>query len=489
MRPTTFRRSLLVLGLLASGCATTGRVAGVDGPVEWEVIDVGRVDSADGNRSRWSYTIVLKEKAGTAIQFERIERGAHAQTLETGGIARIDFDRRLDANGELRYHTTDAWGWVPGPGAQFGGVGVLGPLAMQRQFIGKDSRGHDVAVSVRVVLDRGFGRGSRQPPQSAPPAPPAKLLQSPDLKSLAGRWEGYYQVPGFQIPIEALIRDDGSVEFGEHDPVTNRFRGTLSVREGRVWYAARDTAEFTYHEGGGRHVLVGHLTPGTGGGAAARVPIWFERTSSAPATATAPPSPTRDPSLSAAVQRAFEAYKADPKYAHFKAFATDRRSDAWGRAWNLGSATAAMERALSECGKRGTACAVYAVGDIALESVSPEQRAVIVLGGLLLTYKGSLTMEQEGRTESSSATFYLRQGITDLTGSWQRPEPLMSGVFSGGVWDMGRTMVRMTQSDPCRADFTGVLSIDRGGAALAVSYTGPGCDGVPLKATFTGTRQ
>jgi CheY-like chemotaxis protein len=61
------------------------------------------------------------------------------------------------------------------------------------------------------------------------------------------------------------------VEVGENDPVTNRFRGTLSVREGRVQYAGRGTAEFTYHEGGGRHVLVGHLTPGTGGEASNRV--------------------------------------------------------------------------------------------------------------------------------------------------------------------------------------------------------------------------
>jgi hypothetical protein len=376
--------------MVASGCAPAARLAGVAGPVEWEVIDVGRVDSIDGNRSRWSYTIVLKEKAGTAIQFERIQRGAHAHTLETGGVGRITFDRRLDANGELRYHTTDDWGWVPGPGSQFGGISALGPLTMQRQFIGTDSRGQAVVVPVQVVLDRSFGRASRQPPNSPPATPPAKILQSSDLKSLAGRWEGYYQTGAFQIPIEALIRDDGSVEFGENDPVTNRFRGTLSVREGRVQYAGRDTAEFTYHEGGGRHVLVGHLTPGTGGEASNRVPMWFERTGPAPATAAEPP-PGRSGDLPAGVRTAFEEHKRDPKYTHFKAFATDRRSGAWGRAWGLPSAAGAMERALYECGKRSTACAVYAVGDTVLESVSSEQRAAIVLGGAQLRTRQRIT--------------------------------------------------------------------------------------------------
>jgi hypothetical protein len=57
--------------------------------------------------------IVLKEKAGTAIQFVGIERGARAETLESGGIGRVDFDRRLEPHGELHYHTSDDWGWVP----------------------------------------------------------------------------------------------------------------------------------------------------------------------------------------------------------------------------------------------------------------------------------------------------------------------------------------------------------------------------------------
>jgi hypothetical protein len=487
MSPTAFHRSLLVLGLWASGCATAGRVAGVAGPVEWEVIDVGRVDSVDGNRTRWSYTIVLKEKAGTSVQFERIERGARAQTLETGGLARIEFARGLAAHGELRYHTTDDWGFVSGPGPQFGGVGTLGPLAMERQFIGKDSGGRAIVVPVRVVLDRSFGRASRQPPRSIPSAPPMKSLEPPDLRSLVGRWEGYYQTPGFQIPIEAVIGENGSVEFGENDPVTNRFRGTVSVRDGRVWYAARDTAEFTYHEGGGRHVLAGHLTPG--GGGSTRIPVWLERTGSAPAAAVAPPSRTPDAGLPTAVRRAFQEYRDDPRYTHFKAFAVDRRSGVWGRSWSVPSAAAAMERALYECGKRSSACEVYAVGDSPLESVSPDQRAALLLGGAQLRYTGLLTTEREGRVETSAASVYLFRGRTEITGTWSRDDPPMMGVITGGVADTNRAAVQMTLTQPCRVEYAGNVSIGEGGRTLDASYTGPGCDGVPLKATFTGVRQ
>jgi hypothetical protein len=485
MKSTVARGSLLALGLLVAGCASPGRHGGVVGPVEWEVVDVGRVDSIDGNRSRWSYTIVLKETAGRSVQFEGVERGARAQTLETGGRARTDFTGRLDAKGVFRYHTTDDWGWVSGPGPQFGGTGALGPLTMERRFIGKDTDGNVIVVPVRVVLDRSFGRASRQPPKSLPPTPPATALEPPTLRTLAGRWAGYFQTSVFQVPIEAIIRDDGSVEFGENDPVTNRFRGTLRVQGGRVFYVARDTADFTYHEGGGRHVLTGHLTPG--GGASTRIPMWLERLGSVPAASAPPRAP--DAGLPAVVRTAFEEYKADPKYTHFKAFAMDRQSGAWGRSWSLPSAASAMDRALYECGKRGAGCAVYAVGETVLDAVSPEQRAAVLLGGANLTYTGILTTVREERTESSSVTFYLFRGRTEVTGSWSRDDPLLSGVITGGVSDTNRANVRMTQTNPCRVEFTGVVSIGEGGKTLHVSYEGPGCDGIPLKATFTGVRQ
>jgi hypothetical protein len=485
MGPTAFRRTVLALGLLASGCATAGRVAGVAGPVEWEVIDVGRVDSVDGNRSRWSYTIVLKEKAGTSVQFEGIERGARAQTLETGGVARIDFTGRLDANGELRYHTTDDWGWVRGPGPQFGGTGALGPLTMERRFIGKDAGGNAIVVPVRVVLDRSFGRASRQPPKSLPPTPPMTALE-PTLRNLVGRWEGYVQTSVFQIPIEAVIRDDGTVEFGENDPVTNRFRGTLRLQGVQVSYVGRDTAEFTHHEGDGRHVLTGHLTPG--GGGSTRVPMWLERIGSAP-VASAPPARAPDAGLPAAVRTAFEEFKADPKYSHFKAFAVDRMSGAWGRSWSIPSAAAAMERALYECGKRGAGCTVYAVGDTVLDAVSPEQRAALLLGGAQLQYTGLLTTEREGRVETSPVSVYLFRGRTEITGTWSRDDPPMMGVITGGVSNTNWAAVQMTLTRPCRVEYAGTVSIGEGGKTLEASYAGPGCDGMPLKATFTGVRQ
>jgi hypothetical protein len=57
---------------------------------------------------------------------------------------------------------------------------------------------------------------------------------------------------------------------------------TLSVRNGRVWSYSRNAAELTYHQGGGRSVLVGQITAVTGPSGAAQLPVWLERTGSLP---------------------------------------------------------------------------------------------------------------------------------------------------------------------------------------------------------------
>ena len=58
-----------------------------------------------------------------------------------------------------------------------------------------------------------------------------------------------------------------------------------------------------------------------------------------------------------------------------------------------------------------------------------------------------------------------------------------------GVSDTDRAVVKITQIQPCRVELAGAVSIGAGGKTLEASYTRLGCDGAPLKATFTGVRQ
>ena len=83
-------------------------------------------------------------------------------------------------------------------------------------------------------------------------------------------WRGGYRMNlsgnEFDVPLEATIRADGSVEFGENDPVTNRFRGTLRVQDGRLAYSrGNDSGILILHESGGKRVLSGTVTMVRGG--------------------------------------------------------------------------------------------------------------------------------------------------------------------------------------------------------------------------------
>lgn len=499
---------VLATGLLTMGCSSMGTdggrgSGGASGPITWEVSDMGRIVSADNQRIRWSYVITIRNTGDGAVQLESVERAIFSSHPDVAGGTRTSrpYNRRIEARSELRYAANDDWGWrQTSPGVAFGGAAVLDAITAYRRFIGSYDRGKRIEIETRVRLDPSVGVLAKPPtkPQSLPV--PTRLASSSDLASLVGSWRGSYRQDKsiLDIPIEVTILPDGKFQVAENVPITNRFAGTVQVRDGGLAYLGnRDRGTLSLHEIAGRRMLVGQVAPSEGPTYAVYLEAQAPSTAAvspasprtAPTSAPAEASSSRSAGLPAAVQAAFEEYKADAKYTHFKAFAADRRSGAWGRSWGISSATAAMERALDECGKRGAACAVYAVGDTTLESVSAEQRAAIMLGGAWLTYKGLLTTDHEGRVETSPVIFYLFRGRTEITGSWSRDDPRISGVITGGVSDTNQATVQMTQSDPCRSTFSGTVSITDDAKTLDAAYSGSECDGVPLKATFRGTRQ
>lgn len=497
---------LSLAGLVITlGCASVetggrGESRGSSGVVTWEVSDIGRVLSSDNQRIRWSYLITLRNTSDRVIQLERAERATITRHSEVvGGTPTSQpFGRTLGARSELRIPTADNWGWLPGANTAFGGAATLDSITAFRRFTGADDRGAPIDIQVRVRLDPSVGLLAR-PPTPPRSLPPPKTLEASDFATLVGVWRGSYRLDGtlLDVPIEVTILADGTFQIAENEPVTNRFRRTVQVKDGGLDLSGdRDRGTLTLHEIGSRRMLAGRVSqpggqPGTTS-STLEYAIYLE--AQAPKSASPSPAiealPTKSTaSLPPAILRAFETYKSDPKYTHFKAFAVDPASGAWGRAWGLPSAAAAMDRARYECGKRGAGCEVYAVGDAVLEGVPPEQRDTMVLGGLHLTYRGILTIEQDGRVETSSGSFYLFRGITEITGSWSSEDSRVSGMITGGVSDTNRAVVKMTQMQPCRVEFTGAVSIGAGGKTLDASYTGPACDGAPLKATFTGARQ
>jgi hypothetical protein len=455
------------------------------------VVDIGQVVATDDSGFRWSYTVLLTNTGTSSIRFEHVQRGSRAPNLISGSLATTPFERILAPGAETRASFVDTWQFRRGDSLPFGGSAELGTLTVDRRFVGKDERGAPVVVPVIMHFDRGVGKVS--PGRSRATPPPSEGLRAGDVARLAGTWQGHHRNRDdvYNVPLRIEVSTDGSFEAFENDPVTNRFRGRLQLEDGRVtWRQGRDSGALTFHQGDGRRFLIGSFSGSRGDAGTSYTvtwELWLEANVST--SAAMAPAPTYRIGLLPAARTAFDTYRSDPQYAYFKAFATDRASGAWGRAWSLPSAAAAMERALYECRKSSAACEVYAVGDAVLEGLSHDQRAAILLGGAQLTFAGVLTTEQGGRVDASPATVYLRRGLTEITGSWTSDGPGIAGVITGGVSDTLHATVRLTQTRPCRVEFTGPISIGDGGTTLNASYTGPGCDGVPLKATFTGTRQ
>ena len=262
-------RAMLAILLIGGGCATPGvdhpsAFRGSDGPVAWQVIDVGQVVSLDGSRTLWSYVVVLRNTTGASVQFERRECGSYTpgRDIIGGTPTSTPFRRSLAANSELRVPLTRNFGWIRQ--TPFGGAATLQTLTVECRFIGVDAQGTPVSVLVRLRLDRSVGRRTTPPPTTGP-LPAVRSLTAADLASLAGTWRGSYRTThggnDFDIPLEATIGTDGSVDFGEYDPVTRRFRGSLAVRDGRLEYrSGRDSGTLELHEGGDKRVLFGRAS-------------------------------------------------------------------------------------------------------------------------------------------------------------------------------------------------------------------------------------
>lgn len=86
---------------LLAGCGTGGGPTpvaskGSASGVAWEIVDVGQLASPDHQRMRWSYAIVLRETAGSAVMFERVERSSRSGIEMIGGAPRAEpFARTL----------------------------------------------------------------------------------------------------------------------------------------------------------------------------------------------------------------------------------------------------------------------------------------------------------------------------------------------------------------------------------------------------------
>ncbi|HEX2501993.1 MAG TPA: hypothetical protein VHO73_11090 [Methylomirabilota bacterium] len=261
----------LVALFITVGCASVepgrpGQLQGSAGPVTWEVSDIGRVVSADNQRIRWSYLITLRNTSDRAIQLEHITRALTSDYADATGGAPVSqpFRRTLGARSELRVPASENWGWRSTTSTpQFGGSANLRGITVFRSFSGTDDGGAPVQIQVRLPLDRSTGRLAQ--PATMPKSLPApKRLESDrDLRILTGVWRGSYRMDGtlLDVPFELTILTDLTCQVAENDPVTNRYRRAVRVKDGGLEYSGdRERGTLMLHEADGRRMLAGRIS-------------------------------------------------------------------------------------------------------------------------------------------------------------------------------------------------------------------------------------
>ncbi len=117
-------------------------------------------------------------------------------------------------------------------------------------------------MTARIRLDRSVGKIVPPTPSTSGPLPPRKALKdSSDLATLAGRWRGFVRTDGreFDVPVEFTLEPDGTLRVALSEPVTERFRATMSVRDGGLAYVGTNgvNGPFALHEQDGRRILAG----------------------------------------------------------------------------------------------------------------------------------------------------------------------------------------------------------------------------------------
>ncbi len=238
-----WRRALAVLlaAGLGSACASVGPGApdqfrGTSGPVTWEIVDLSQRVAADQREIRWYYTVVLKETAGMAIQFEKVVSGAEGPRVR-GAPQEAPLRRRLEPYSQLRWNYEYYIYFAAGGGPSFDGPlpgGREGVIQLHR-FHGRDDAGKAVTFDVRFPLDPNVGKKLQTKIVSAQ-LPPADVPVWKTGYEWAYRWESPRGSGTFVWTVSREETADGIDCYV--------IRSGASVRHREIYYRKTDLAHY-----------------------------------------------------------------------------------------------------------------------------------------------------------------------------------------------------------------------------------------------------
>jgi hypothetical protein len=281
--------------------------SGTSGPVAWEVTAIERNQKPDGSLIRWDYEIVLREREGVGIAFQTLISDAEGPRTATS-VQRIEYARRLEPRGELRYQT---YYWIQkaaGTSTSFDVMpGGRQGVRLLKRFEGRDDTGKPVRVDVRFSLDPSVGD---QPAirVDVSSLPPTRSLKPEELASLAGTWSGQLlDGSGITFALDLQVQPNGQFDATVGTVVKQHFQGNLAISTtGELEYSTRNaTGRGSVHENGPQRVLIASASPKPGASSSAvaysiRATFAPVAPSVSPQTAALPP-PAQPPQVPTAL--------------------------------------------------------------------------------------------------------------------------------------------------------------------------------------------
>jgi hypothetical protein len=250
---------VLTLHLLLTGCASERVLTqkGESGPIAWEATDIRQSLEEQGNRMKWSYTLVLRNTGQATVSFDQITVIAAPLGAGnfSGGHQTLAYTRTLRPGAEIREPRSYSLGCTLSCDPQWVRQMLRGGVTQLIEFSGRDDTGRAVRSTVRVRLDSTVG-ASALAPEPASAATVTRQVLIREIGQIAGRWRGTLYGSGEPLATVTIERDGTYAWFNDRESG----RGTLSpTGDGRVRFESvtgRRGTVTLYEDGGRRRLMI-----------------------------------------------------------------------------------------------------------------------------------------------------------------------------------------------------------------------------------------
>jgi hypothetical protein len=250
---------VLTLHLIFTGCASERVITpkGESDPIAWEATDFRQSLEEQGNRMKWSYTLVLRNTGQATVSFDQVTVIAAPQGagIFSGGHQTHPYPRTLGPGAEIREPRSYSLGCTQSCDPQWVRHMLRTGVTQFIEFSGRDETGRAVRSTVRIRLDSTVG-ATTSTPEPAPAATVTRQVSIREIGQIVGRWRGTMYGSGEPLATLTIERDGTYAWFNDRESGG----GTLApTGDGRMRFESatgwRGTVTL-YEDGGPRRLTI-----------------------------------------------------------------------------------------------------------------------------------------------------------------------------------------------------------------------------------------